>query len=96
MNFLRLPGDPANLQETSQRSSLQASEIGLQTAGDVAATEKTSRRRRRDCWRHRGDVPAASGRIGCHLWRRLQDVALVRAQAIFWSSESLRLISRYE
>ena len=32
---------------------------------------------------------------GCHLvWRRLQDVSLVRAQAIFWSPESPRLISR--
>ena len=61
------------------------------TAGDVAETSPQLRRRR-------GDVPATSGRIGCHLvWRRLRDVALVRAQAIFWSPASPelpRLISR--
>ena len=56
---------------------------------DVAATQKTSRRRRRDCRRRRGDVPATSGRIGCHIWRRLRDVALVRAHSHFeWSPES--------
>ena len=62
------------------------------------------RRRLRDvsenCWipkrlrRRCGDVPATCGRIGCYLWRRLREVALVRAQAIFWSPELPRLISR--
>ena len=55
LNFPRLLGDPASLQETSRRlesSPGRRPSLGqwdrAATAGDVAATEKTSRRRPRD------------------------------------------------
>ena len=51
------------------------------------------RRRCGDCRRRRGDIPATSGELVVTLSGDVSDVALVRAQAIFWSLESPRLIS---
>ena len=94
---------------TSQRLIL--SRLGRRLH-DVSETCWRPRRRCGDCRRRCGDVLATSGWFGCHLvWRRLSvvsetsrrclgrrsGVALVRAQAIFWSPESPelpRLISR--
>ena len=91
------------------RDSPETRLVSMRRRGDVSSTSGDSSRQlvsrpigpqlpetSPQLWRRR-DVPATCGRIGCHLWRRLREIALVRAQANFWSPESPelpRLISR--